>query len=413
VVPAALNKFAFAVPTSIPAGTPFSFTITAEDRFGNVETGYTGTVHFSALANDTQAVLPPDYTFTAADAGTHTFTDTLTKTAGAFIAATDVATGVRSSANVAVNPLAAVSLSISVAPTTPVRIPVSVVVSALDQFGNVATGYTGTVHFASSDPQAVLPADYTFTAADAGHHTFSATLNTVGTQTLFVTDIANPAFSSQAQISVITVVPASFELFASPTATAGVAQTYVLVALDATGNVLTGYTGSVHLSSSDAQAVLPADYTFTAADRGIHDFTVTLKTAGTQSISIADTAHPLINSSVSVSVAPGAVTHFIISGPTSVTKGVGFKISVSAVDDFGNVNPGYRGTVHLSSTDSTGGTQNFTFGNNDNGVHIFSYTFNALGFQTISIVDTTNNSILGNDTVDVLPQSGGGGGGGP
>jgi hypothetical protein len=279
-----------------------------------------------------------------------------------------------------------------------------VVVSALDQFGNVATGYTGTVQFASSDPQAVLPADYTFTAADAGSHTFSATLNTVGTQTLSVTDIANPAFSSQAQISVITVVPASFELFASPTATAGVAQTYVLVALDAAGNVLTGYTGTVHLSSSDPQAVLPADYTFTAADRGIHNFTVTLKTAGTQSISVVDTAHPSVNSSVSVSVAPGAVTHFIISGPTSVTQGVGFKITVSAVDDFGNVNPGYRGAVHLSSTDSTGGTQNFTFSNNDNGVHIFSYTFNALGFQTITITDLSDSSNFGSITEDVLPK---------
>jgi hypothetical protein len=412
VVPAALSKFVFSAPASTPAGTPFSFTITAEDRFGNVETGYTGTVHFSALANDTQAVLPADYTFTAADAGSHAYTATLTRTAGAFIAATDVATGVRSSANIVVNPLAAVSLSMSVAPITPVRIPVSVVVSAVDQFGNVATGYTGTVQFASSDPQAVLPADYTFTAADAGSHTFSATLNTVGTQSLSVSDIANPAFSSQAQISVITVVPASFELFASPTAAAGVAQTYVLVALDATGNVLTGYTGTVHLSSSDAQAVLPVDYTFTAADRGIHNFTATLKTAGTQSISIADTAHPSVNSSVSVSVAPGVVTHFIISGPSSVTKGVGFKITVSAVDDFGNVNPGYRGSVHLSSSDPTGGTQNFTFSNNDNGVHIFSYTFNALGLQTITITDTTNSNIFGTDILNVLPQSGGGGGAG-
>jgi hypothetical protein len=414
IVPAALNKFAFTAPTSISAGTPFSFTMTAEDRFGNVEPGYTGTVHFSALANDTQAVLPADYTFAAADDGTHTFTATLTKSAGAsspFIAATDAAIGVHSSANIAVTPLAAVSLSTSVASTTPVEIPANVVVSALDQFGNVATGYTGTVHFASSDPQAVLPADYTFTAADAGHHTFTATLNTAGTQTVSVTDTANPAFSSQAQISVVTVVPASFELFASPTATAGVAQTYVLVALDATGNVLTGYTGTVHFGSSDAQAVLPADYTFTAADRGILNFNVTLKTAGTQSISVVDTAHSSVNSSVSLSVAPGAVTHFIISGPSSVTKGVGFKITLSAVDDFGNVNAGYRGTIHLSSTDLTGGTQNFTFSNNDNGVHIFSYTFNALGFQTISIVDTTNSTIFGSDTFDVLPQTSGGGGG--
>ena len=61
-------------------------------------------------------------------------------------------------------------------------------VTALDEFGNVATGYRGTIHFTSSDSQAVLPADYTFTAADAGVHTFSATLNTTGSQTLTASD---------------------------------------------------------------------------------------------------------------------------------------------------------------------------------------------------------------------------------
>jgi hypothetical protein len=404
VVPAALSQFVFSAPATTPAGTPLSFTITAEDKFGNVETGYTGTVHFSALANDTQAVLPADYTFTATDGGTHTFTATLTKTAGAFIAATDAAAGVSSPAKIVVAPLAPVSLGMSVASTTPTGIPLSVVVSAVDRFGNVALGYTGTVHFSSSDPQAVLPADYTFTAADAGSHTFTPTLNTAGTQTLSVSDTVNPAFSSQAQISAFTVVPASFETFEETTTTAGAAYSFTLLALDAFGNVATGYTGTVHLSSSDAQAGLPADYTFTAADGGFHTFTVTLKTAGTQSISVADTGHPALTNSLSVSVAPGAVTHFIISGPTDVTQGVGFKFTVSAVDDFGNVNPGYRGQVHLSSTDPKAGTQNFTFSNNDNGVHVFSYTFPTLGFQMLTIVDTANSSIVSTDTFDVLPK---------
>jgi hypothetical protein len=251
----------------------------------------------------------------------------------------------------------------------------------------------------------VLPADYTFTAADAGHHTFTATLNTAGTQTLSVTDTVNPAFSSQAQISVVIVVPASFEMFEAPTTTAGAAYSFTLLALDASGNVLSGYTGTVHFTSSDAQAVLPADYSFTAADGGFHTFTATLKTAGTQSISVVDTAHPSVTTSLSVSVAPGAVTHFVISGPTTVTQGVGFKITVSAVDAYGNVNPGYRGAVHLSSTDSTGGTQNFTFSNNDNGVHIFSYTFNALGFQTITVTDMSNSAIVGTFLVDVLKKN--------
>ena len=42
----------------------------------------------------------------------------------------------------------------------------------------------GTIHFSSTDPQATLPADYTFTAGDAGVHVFSSTLKTAGSQTI-------------------------------------------------------------------------------------------------------------------------------------------------------------------------------------------------------------------------------------
>jgi hypothetical protein len=183
--------------------------------------------------------------------------------------------------------------------------------------------------------------------------------------------------------------------------------------LDAFGNVTTGYTGTVAFSSSDPIASLPANYTFTAADAGVHTFTATLKRAGSQFITVTDTAAPNVTGfQTGLIVSPAAVSQFAISGPTSVTKGVGFKITVTAEDAFGNLNTAYRGTVHLSSTDGTGGTQNFTFSNNDNGVHIFSYTFNALGFDTITVADTSNSSIFGDVVVDVLAQSGGGGGGG-
>ena len=64
-------------------------------------------------------------------------------------------------------------------------------VTAMDPYGNVATGYTGTVHFTSSDPRAKLPADYSFTAADNGVHTFKAIFNTVGTESLTATDTVN------------------------------------------------------------------------------------------------------------------------------------------------------------------------------------------------------------------------------
>ena len=43
---------------------------------------------------------------------------------------------------------------------------------------------------------------------------------------------------------------------------------------------------TVTFGSSDAQAGLPASYAFTAADAGVHTFTATLKTAGSQSITV-------------------------------------------------------------------------------------------------------------------------------
>jgi hypothetical protein len=64
-------------------------------------------------------------------------------------------------------------------------------VTLKDAYGNIATGYTGTIHFTSSDPNALLPLNYTFTAADQGVHTFTATLNTRGTQSLTATDTLN------------------------------------------------------------------------------------------------------------------------------------------------------------------------------------------------------------------------------
>src|SRR5207249_827248 len=72
--------------------------------------------------------------------------------------------------------------------------------------GQEATGYTGTVHFTSSDSQAALPANYTFTSSDAGRHPFSATLKTVGSQSLSATDMATGTLT--ATQSGITVNPA-------------------------------------------------------------------------------------------------------------------------------------------------------------------------------------------------------------
>src|SRR5207302_9931188 len=67
-------------PSKTTAGTPVSFTVTADDAHGNVATGYGGTVHFTTgtgtQAADPKATLPGDYPFVASDHGVHTFAAT-------------------------------------------------------------------------------------------------------------------------------------------------------------------------------------------------------------------------------------------------------------------------------------------------------------------------------------------------
>jgi autotransporter-associated beta strand protein len=65
--------------------------------------------------------------------------------------------------------------------------PFSFTVTALDASNNTAPGYSGTVHFSSSDGAASLPDNRTLTN---GAGTFSATFNTLGSQTLTATDTA-------------------------------------------------------------------------------------------------------------------------------------------------------------------------------------------------------------------------------
>jgi hypothetical protein len=59
-------------------GAPFDVTVQPVDVFGEVAFGYRGTGTFSVTDPDPAVVLPADYTFSAGDQGTHTFTGEFT-----------------------------------------------------------------------------------------------------------------------------------------------------------------------------------------------------------------------------------------------------------------------------------------------------------------------------------------------
>lgn len=69
---------------------------------------------------------------------------------------------------------------------------ISFAVTALGASNNKITSYPGTVHFASTDSHAVLPADTTLTG---GTGAFLATLNTDGISTIAATDTVAPSIT--------------------------------------------------------------------------------------------------------------------------------------------------------------------------------------------------------------------------
>jgi hypothetical protein len=273
--------------------------------------------------------------------------------------------------------------------------------------GSTDINYTGTVHFTSSDYQAVLPADYTFTAADAGIHTFSATLKTAGTQSITATDTAAVDVSgTDAAIMVSPVAASRLWVGGFPSSTtAGVAGYFTVTPFDPYGNIATSYTGTVHFSSSDAKAALPANYTFTAADVGTHTFGAALKTAGSQWITATDINNSAFtNTESGIVVSAAAASQFIITAPSSVSAGAAFSMTVKVEDAYGNVVTNYRGTIRFSSSDpNTVLPRSYTFTWNDQGVHTFTgLAFRRKGNQKITITDKLNISLTASVIVDVL-----------
>jgi hypothetical protein len=291
------------------------------------------------------------------------------------------------------------------APATSVAgTPFSVTVAALNPLGNKDPNYTGKVHFSSSDNQANLPNDYTFTAADQGQHTFSVTLKTAGNQTVTATDTTMSSFTGKASVTVTPAAASKLSVagFPSPV-NAGSVHTFAVTALDAYGNTAPDYAGTVHFTSTDPQAVLEDNYTFQPADNGKHIFGAVLRTAGTQSITATNTATSSITGTqAGIVVNPAAADRLSLDAPASIQAGTPFPLTVTAKDPFNNTATGYRGTVHLDTSDPRAVfPPNYTYTTGDAGKHTFTVSLGTPGAQTITATDTSSG-INGHATVQVI-----------
>src|SRR5439155_1171983 len=132
-----------ATPT---AGAAFSFTVTAQDQSGATDTTYAGTVHFTSSDTSLGVLLPADTTL---GNGQGAFSATLIKAGSQTITGTDTATAsINGTLSVTVRAASAASLALDAPRSATAGQAFTVAVTLKDPYGNVATGYRGTVHFA-------------------------------------------------------------------------------------------------------------------------------------------------------------------------------------------------------------------------------------------------------------------------
>jgi hypothetical protein len=394
VAPGPPDHFSVSATSTAQSGKALDFTVTARDAANNVANSYTSTVHFSS--SDLQALLPANSMLTD---GVGTFPATLRTAGGETITATDTVTasitGTSSSIDVSSGP--ATHLAVSPPAAAQAGIAFDFGVSALDAANNVTNGYSGTVHFSSTDAQAILPPDAKVTN---GAGSFPATLQTVGNQTITATDTVTASITGTS--SSVDVGPAPppihFAVSAPATAQSGTAFKFVVTALNTANDVDTKYSGTVQFSSTDPQAMLPANSTLT---NGTGTFSATLQAAGGQTLTVTDAATASITgTSSAIDVSPGPATHLTVSAPAQVLPGKAFRLVVTARDDANNVASSYPGTVHLTSTDAKAVLpQDSTLAQ---GMGVFSATLATTGTQTITAADTATASITGiSNPIDV------------
>jgi hypothetical protein len=257
----------------------------------------------------------------------------------------------------------------------------------------VATGYTGIQTLVFTGPgdspdgtAPTYPSSVTFTAGAA---TVSVTLTDAQVTTLVAT--RGSITGSSPSVTVDAAAAVSLTVVAPATAASAAPLNVQVTAQDTFANTATGYAGTIGFTSGDSHAVLPAPSTLT---NGVGTFPVTFKTAGTQTITAADTVTSSITGvSGQVTVNPGAASQFVVAAASSATTTAPVTVIVTARDQSGNVATRYTGTVKITSSDPAA-TLPAAAALHD-GVGTSALSFGTAGSQTVRASDSVQPSVTG------------------
>lgn len=288
---------------------------------------------------------------------------------------------------------------------------VSLTIKALNANSVLANTYSGTIQITSTDTQATLPANKTFSLTDKGQVNLTITPKTSGTQTFTVVDTSNSNIAG------------TFSLTVTASSATKLAFNTDLPSSAVSGSTLSSFTVSIQDAYSNV--VVRSDTITLSLLSGTGSLSGTLsKSASSGIATFSDIAHNTVESiqlrasasgltsadSSTISIASSGFHHFVIITPfTSLTVGQSSLVNtIKAVDANGTVVTSYTGTVHFTSTDTAATLPgDYTFTAFDQGETSFTngITFNTVGSQTFSVADTTLASSLTKSSTFTISSS--------
>ena len=305
-------------------------------------------------------------------------------------------------------------------------VPFTVRIRACDDQWNTVS-ITHAVSITCSDESATYPDQATLSG---GEVQFSATLNAGGSFTFTTGDLTDPTVPDAVSASVDVMVLQGF-LFndiSQKHCYAGVPENYTLTAVDAGGNTVTGFTGTVRLrqiTSYGEGRISPEQITLTA---GTWSGQLTMYRADESSINRGNVniyayleansakngtsdpfiVHPGSFSQLQIVVPgqgplPGSVSG-LTGSPATQAAGTGFVVDVFATDQYWNLVPS-ADVVRIVSSDPAANTP--VSGPLTGGLGQFAVSLGTVGAQTLSVSDQTNGSISGmtSEPITVIPSA--------
>jgi hypothetical protein len=297
-----------------------------------------------------------------------------------------------------VSPGAASHFGITVPSSAFVNSPFNFVVTAFDFFGNVATGYSGTIHFTSTDPSAVLPANNTLTN---GVGTFPATLDTVGNQTVTAADTVTAGLTGTSATIAVTI-PNFVVSNADDSGAGSLRQALLDAASTGSGNITfdpTFFATAQTITLSSGTLNMPSHTTISGPTTGSGATLTNLVTVNGAAATTVFT--------VGSGVAGTAVANLIVTDGSTGTSGGGINnggtLSVAGSTISGNsVNGGFGGGIANTGTLTLSNT---TISGNSASTGQGSGIFNA-GTLTVTNSTIAQNSAAGGVGGGIMNVSG-------